>query len=39
MNRKRGVDEGADEGGPGNGADGGALAASREDTLESHVPG
>lgn len=39
MDRKRGVDEGADESGPGNGTDGGVLATGREDTLEGHVPG
>lgn len=39
MNGKRGVDEGADESGPGNGADGSVLATGREDTLEGHVPG
>lgn len=39
MNGKRGIDEGADESGSGNGADGGVLATGREDTLESHVPG
>lgn len=39
MDGKRGVNKGADEGGPRNGVGGGILAAGREDTLEGHVPG
>lgn len=39
MNGKRSVDEGADESGPGNSADGSVLATGGEDSLEGHVPG